>query len=60
MTKHYPRSHYQEQRQEQRQHKDKGWYCKEHNTKYLCGVCGYDNNNKQRRGEVKKYYFVGG
>ncbi|HYZ60255.1 MAG TPA: hypothetical protein VE544_11415 [Nitrososphaeraceae archaeon] len=60
MTKHYPRprSHYhnQQQHQEQKheQHRDRGWYCKEHDTKYLCDICGYENN---KQGEVK-YYFV--
>jgi hypothetical protein len=58
MTKHYPRSnHNHNQQQEQKQqHREKGWYCKEHDKKYLCDICGYENN---KQGEVK-YYFVSG
>ncbi|MGH9953259.1 MAG: hypothetical protein ACRD5J_16700 [Nitrososphaeraceae archaeon] len=49
----------QEEQQEQKQRNDwdKGWYCKEHDIKYLCDICGYDSvhNNKQKE---MKYYFV--
>ena len=60
MTKHYPRSHHQQpqqQKQEQEQGKrSKGWYCKAHEVKYLCDVCGYENNKERET----KYYFVSG
>ncbi|MGH9953283.1 MAG: hypothetical protein ACRD5J_16825 [Nitrososphaeraceae archaeon] len=42
MTKHYPRSNNRQQ-QKQQQHREKGWYCKEHDTKYLFDICGYDS-----------------
>ena len=58
MTKHYPRSNHRRQQQEQQkqeeQHRERGWYCKEHDTKYLCNICRYENS---KLGEVK-YYFV--
>lgn len=54
MTRHYPRSHYDEQQQQEQQQKERGWYCKEHDVKYLCEICGHENN---KIGEVK-YYFV--
>lgn len=44
--------------QQEQQQKDRGWYCKEHDAKYLCEICGYDSlYNRQK--EIK-YYFVGG
>jgi hypothetical protein len=68
MTRHYPRSHprykqeqerqqQQQKREEQHQKKERGWYCKEHDMKYLCDICGYDSvhNNKQKK---EKYYFI--
>lgn len=55
MTKYYPRSHYDEQQQEQR--KDRGWYCKEHDARHPCDICGYENIHKQKE---PKYYFVSG
>jgi hypothetical protein len=60
LTKHYPRPRHSKQHQEDQpqsqQQMGRGWYCKEHDIKYLCDICGHDNN---RRGEVK-YYFVSG
>jgi hypothetical protein len=60
VAKHYPRSHYYQQEHEE-QSKGKGWYCKEHDTKYLCEICGYDSSSgvlhKQKE---EKYYFVSG
>lgn len=57
MTKHYLRPHQKQQQcQEQEQHKERGRHCKEHNTKYLCSICGHENS---KQGEVK-YYFVSG
>lgn len=56
MTKHYPRSHQEQKQEQEQQQKERGWSCKEHDTKYLCDACGYENN---KQGEVK-YYFVSG
>lgn len=39
MTKHHPRSRHHDQQEDQKekrqQNKDRGWYCKEHDVKYL-------------------------
>jgi hypothetical protein len=58
MTKHYPRPshHKQKEQQQQEQPRERGWYCKEHNTKYLCDICGYDNSKQKEM----KYYFING
>ena len=61
MTKHYPRPSRREQQQEDQRKSqkqmDRGWYCKEHDIKYLCDICGYDSLHKQKE---MKYYFVSG
>ena len=60
MTRHRPRQHEQQHQQEnQQQQKDRGWYCKEHDVKYLCDICGYDSVRNNKRKEMK-YYFVNG
>jgi hypothetical protein len=57
MTKHYPRrSHFKQRQEEQEQPKEKGWYCKQHNQKYLCDICLYENGEQKET----KYYFVNG
>jgi len=60
MIKHHPRPrhyHVQQENQKQQQKKDRGWYCKEHDIKYLCDICGYDSIHNNKRKEMK-YYFV--
>lgn len=58
MTRHEKQQHKQRrQQQKQQEQKDKGWYCKEHDVKYLCDICGYENVHKQKE---MKYYFVSG
>jgi hypothetical protein len=59
MIKHHPRPRHYEQQRDQQQQKDRGWYCKEHDTKYLCDICGYDKNVHNKQKEMK-YYFVSG
>lgn len=63
MTKHYSRSHPRfkqelERQKQAQQRKDRGWYCKEHDTKYLCDICGHDSSVHKQRD--RKYYFVSG
>lgn len=58
MTRHHPSNrHVRRQKQpwnQQPPEKKKGWYCKKHDAKYLCNICGDDNKHDND----KKYYFI--
>jgi hypothetical protein len=57
MPKHHSSKSKPKQNQQQEQ-QTKGWYCKEHNTKYLCDICKYEDTHSKRK--ETKYYFVSG